>query len=97
MPVSQSYLNDLGTWAYTIKCPVNKENEEIGALYIEYIYDSFDKALPGGFYNGKAMLYIMDAKRFVRMVLRIFLPWNGSGCRNGLSFLDLRLLKPPVQ
>ncbi len=67
MPVSQSYLNDLGTWAYTIKCPVNKENEEIGALYIEYIYDSFEESLPVGFYNGNAMLYIMDAKseRFV--------------------------------
>ncbi len=36
-------------------------------LYIEYVYDSIDNSLPNGFYNQKAMLYIMDAKseRFV--------------------------------
>ncbi len=67
LPVSQSYLNDLGTWAYTIKCPVVKGGQEIAVLYIEYIYDDFDEALPGSFYNGKAMLYIMDteSERFV--------------------------------
>ncbi len=69
LPISQSYLNSLGTWAYTIKCPVVKDNEEIGTLYVEYIYDSFDEALPGSFYNGTAMLYIMDAKS-ERMVLK---------------------------
>ncbi len=67
--VSQSYLNSLGTWAYTIKCPVLRGEEEIAALYMEYIYDSFDEALPGSFYNGKAMLYIMDAKS-ERLVLK---------------------------
>ena len=36
---------------------------------MEYIYDSFDEALPGSFYNGKAMLYIMDA-RSERLVLK---------------------------
>ena len=56
LPISKSYLNNLGTWAYTIKCPVMKKDRETASLYIEYIYDSFDKALPGGFYNGKAML-----------------------------------------
>lgn len=67
LPISQSYLNDMGTWAYTIKCPVEKDDKEIGTLYIEYIYDSFEESLPDGFYNGNAMLYIMDAKseRFV--------------------------------
>ncbi len=69
LPVSQSYINSLGTWAYTIKCPVIKDNEEIAALYVEYIYDSFDEALPGSFYNGNAMLYVMDAKS-ERMVLK---------------------------
>ncbi len=62
LPISRSYLNDLGTWAYTMKCPVVKEGKEIATLYIEYIYDSFDEALPEKFYNGDAMLYVMDAK-----------------------------------
>lgn len=69
LPISQSYLNGMGTWAYTIKCPVIKEDKEIAVLYMEYIYDSFDEALPGSFYNGKAMLYIMDAKS-ERLVLK---------------------------
>ena len=69
LPISQSYLNQMGTWAYTMKCPVVKDNEEIATLYVEYIYDSFDDALPGSFYNGSAMLYIMDAKS-ERMVLK---------------------------
>lgn len=67
LPVSQSYLNYMGTWAYCIKCPVVKGEQEIGTLYVEYVYDSFDRSLPEGFYNKKAMLYIMDAEteRFV--------------------------------
>ncbi|MDE7358630.1 MAG: hybrid sensor histidine kinase/response regulator, partial [Lachnospiraceae bacterium] len=67
LPVSQSYLNYMGTWAYCIKCPVIKGEQEIGTLYVEYIYDTFDKSLPEGFYNKRAMLYIMDAEteRFV--------------------------------
>lgn len=67
LPVSQSYLNYMGTWAYCIKCPVVKGEQEIGTFYVEYVYDSFDKSLPEGFYNKKAMLYIMDAEteRFV--------------------------------
>ncbi len=67
MEVSSSYLNYMGAWAYTMKCPVVKDGREIGALYVEYTYDSLDKSLPDGFYNKKAMLYIMDAKteRFV--------------------------------
>lgn len=69
MPVSASYINDMGTWAYTIKCPVVKNNQEIAALYVEYIYDSFDYALPGRFYNKEAKLYLMDAIS-ERMVLK---------------------------
>ncbi len=67
LPVSTSYLNDMGTWAYTIKCPVIRNGRETAVLYIEYIYESFDEALPRSFYNRKATLYIMDAKsrRFV--------------------------------
>ncbi len=67
LPVSQSYLNYMGTWAYCIKCPVVKDEREVATLYVEYIYDSFDKSLPEGFYNNKAMLYIMDreTERFV--------------------------------
>ena len=67
LPVSQSYLNYMGTWAYTIKCPVEQDGQEIGTLYAEYIYDAIDRALPDGFYNKQASLYIMDAEseRFV--------------------------------
>ncbi len=67
LPVSRSYVNYMGTWAYTIKCPVIKENQEIAYLYVEYVYDTLDKSLPNGFYNQQAMLYIMDAEseRFV--------------------------------
>lgn len=65
--VSKSYLNYMGTWAYTMKCPVVKDGQEIASLYVEYIYDSFDRSLPEGFYNKRAMLYIMDAEtqRFI--------------------------------
>lgn len=61
LPLSRSYINDMGTWAYTMKCPVMKKDEEIASLYIEYIYDSFDEALPESFYNSSAMLYLMDS------------------------------------
>lgn len=67
LPVSQSYINHMGTWAYTIKSPVVRDGVEIATLYIEYIYDALDRALPEGFYNNQAVLYIMDAEseRFV--------------------------------
>ncbi|NCE65498.1 response regulator [Pseudoflavonifractor sp. 524-17] len=67
LPVSKSYLNYMGTWAYTIKCPVERDGQEIGTLYAEYVYDTVDKSLPNGFYNQQATLYIMDAEseRFV--------------------------------
>ncbi len=67
--VSQSYVNYMGTWAYTMKCPVIKDGEEVAMLYVEYIYDSLDRSLPAGFYNKKAMLYIMDAQT-ERLVLK---------------------------
>ncbi len=65
--VSQSYVNYMGTWAYTMKCPVIRDGEEVAMLYVEYIYDFLDKFLPNGFYNQKAMLYVMDGEteRFV--------------------------------
>lgn len=67
LPVSKSYVNHMGAWAYTIKCPVEREGKEIGTLYAEYIYDALDESLPDGFYNKRATLYVMDAKsqRFV--------------------------------
>lgn len=67
LDVSHSYINYMGTWAYSIRCPVLRDEQEIGMLYVEYTYDSFDRSLPEGFYNKQAMLYIMDAKteRFV--------------------------------
>lgn len=36
LPVSQSYVNDAGTWAYTIACPIAREGEDVGTLYAEY-------------------------------------------------------------
>ncbi len=77
LPLSQSYLNELGTWAYTMKCPVMKGEEEIASLYVEYIFDSFEESLPEGFYNGKAMLYIMDT-----VSERLVLKPRGVGERN---------------
>ena len=67
LPISQSYLNYMGTWSYTMKCPVERDGREIGTLYAEYIYDAVDRSLPEGFYNKQASLYVMDAEsqRFV--------------------------------
>ena len=68
LPVSQSYVNYMGTWSYTVKCPVERAGQEIGTLYAEYVYDAIDQSLPAeGFYNKQASLYIMDAQsqRFV--------------------------------
>ena len=67
MQISQSYVNYMGTWSYTIKCPVERDGRTMGTLYAEYIYDTIDKSLPSGFYNKQASLYIMDAEsqRFV--------------------------------
>ena len=68
LPVTKSYVNYMGTWAYTMKCPIaKKDGKELGTLYIEYVYDSLDRSLPDGFYNKKASLYVMDAEseRFV--------------------------------
>ncbi len=69
LQISQSYINYMGTWAYTMKCPVVRDDKEIAALYIEYVYDSLDKSLPEGFYNDTALLYIMDAQS-QRLVLK---------------------------
>lgn len=67
LEMSSSYLNYMGTWAYSLKCPVIKDDREIGMLYVEYTFDSLDRSLPNGFYDNRAMLYIMDARteRFV--------------------------------
>ena len=69
LPLSKSYVNSMGTWAYTIKCPVIRNKEEIATLYIEYIYDSFEEALPSQFYNKEAKLYLMDVDS-ERLVLK---------------------------
>lgn len=83
--ISQSYLNHMGTWAYTMKCPVIRDDTEIASLYIEYIYDSIDQSLPDGFYDQKAMLYLMDDKS-ERFVLKP----KGMGERNAghLNLMD---------
>ncbi len=77
LETSQSYVNHMGTWAYTMKCPVVKDGEKTATLYIEYIYDSLDDSLPNGFYAQRAMLYIMDAN-----TERLVLKPKGMGERN---------------
>ena len=77
LEISQSYVNHMGTWAYTMKCPVVKDGEKTATLYIEYIYDSLDDSLPNGFYAQRAMLYIMDAN-----TERLVLKPKGMGERN---------------
>ncbi|MCM1202100.1 MAG: ATP-binding protein [Bacteroides fragilis] len=74
LPLSESYVNGMGTWAYTIKCPVIKDGEEIATLYAEYIYDSFDKVLPDRFYNNEAKLYLIDtaSERLVLTPKRLY-------------------------
>ena len=69
LELSESYVNFMGTWAYTMKCPVERGGKKIASLYIEYVYDSLDQSLPDGFYNKRAMLYIMDAHS-ERLVLK---------------------------
>lgn len=69
LPITQSYLNDMGTWAYTMKCPVMKEGKELATLYIEYTFDSLELTFPDNLYDGRAMLYIMDSQS-ERLVLK---------------------------
>lgn len=69
LPLTQSYLNDMGTWAYTMKCPVMKDGGEMATLYIEYTFDSLEMTIPDNLYDGRAMLYIMDSKS-ERLVLK---------------------------
>ena len=98
LPLSGSYLNDMGTWAYTISCPVVKDGTQTATLYIEYIYDSLDEALPPKFYNNNATLYMMDA-RSERFVLKP----KGIGERTAghINLQDFynanRILEPEVQ
>ena len=35
LPISKSYLNHMGAWAYTMKCPIMKDGSEMATLYIE--------------------------------------------------------------
>ena len=67
LPISQSYVNHLGTWAYTIACPIERDGKELGTLYAEYVYDAIERSMPEGFYDKQAVLYLMDAtsERFV--------------------------------
>ncbi len=69
LPISASYINHMGAWSYTLKCPIIKNRQTAATLYIEYIYESLDTALPNRFYNSMASLYIMDAKN-ERLVLK---------------------------
>lgn len=98
LPISEAYLNDMGTWAYTMKCPVVRNGREIAMLYVEYIFDTFDEALLDKFYNSNALLYIMDSK-----TERFVLKPKGVGDREAGS-LDLqdfyranRILEPEIQ
>ena len=65
--LSQSYVNSMGTWAYTMACPVERNGHSIATLYMEYSFDTIDEALPHSFYGDQAVLYLMDVanERFV--------------------------------
>lgn len=67
LAVSQSYVNTMGTWAYTVACPVERNSQALGTLYMEYTFDTIDEALPRSFYGNRAVLYLMDItnERFV--------------------------------
>ena len=56
---------------------VMKDDRKVADLYVEYTYDSLNDSLPDGFYDKKAMLYIMDAK-----TERFVLKPRGMGERN---------------
>ncbi len=98
LPISEAYVNGMGTWAYTMKCPVIKKGRELATLYVEYIYDTFDEALPDKFYNSNALLYIMDSKS-ERFVLKP----KGVGDREAgsLNLQDFyranRIMEPKIQ
>ncbi len=98
LPISEAYVNDMGTWAYTMKSPVVQNGRETAMLYVEYIFDTLDEALPDKFYNSNALLYIMDSK-----TERFVLKPKGVGDREAGS-LDLqdfyranRILEPEIQ
>ncbi len=98
LPLSGSYINDMGTWAYTISCPVIKNGIQTATLYIEYIYDSLEEALPPKFYNNNATLYVMDA-RSERFVLKPKgIGERAAGHLNLQDFYNAnRILEPDVQ
>lgn len=60
-------MNAEGSWAYTVKCPIERDGVPIAELYTEYTFDAIDQSLPQGFYGQRAVLYLMDAatERFV--------------------------------
>jgi signal transduction histidine kinase/CheY-like chemotaxis protein len=69
LPISSTYINNMGEWAYTMACPVIADGVETASLYVEYTYESFDDVLPDSMYNGEAPLYVMDMGT-ERLVLR---------------------------
>ena len=76
-PVSESYINYMGTWAYTIKMPLEQDGKRLGDFYVEYSYDLIEQTLSASFYNNASTLYIMDAKS-----RRFVLKPQGMGMRN---------------
>ncbi len=73
LPISKSYVNSMGAWAYTMECPVIRDGEEIAKFYVEYIYESLEDVLPDKLYNGSASIFVMDSDS-QRLVLK---PKNG--------------------
>lgn len=67
LALSRAYVNSMGTWAYTLACPVERDGQDIATLYVEYTFDTIDQALPRSFYGSTAVLYLMDvsSERFV--------------------------------
>ena len=59
--VSKCYVGTDGSWCYTIKMPVVKNQVQIGQLYGEFTWDDIRNVLPRSLYNGQAPIYIWDA------------------------------------
>lgn len=59
--VSKCYVGTDGSWCYTIKMPVVKNQVQIGQLYGEFTWDDIREALPRALYNGQAPIYIWDS------------------------------------
>ena len=60
---SKVFMEDIGTFAYILREPVNEEGKTVGYLYIEYLTSRFNRLLPQNVANGNDVS-VMDAETF---------------------------------